>query len=532
MRRFIVFFALIVLLFSSFSSVSAAPLYKDVGDNHPAKAELDFLASKGIIAGDPGRTFGVDAEITRLEAAEMIVKSLGLDTANPLDPNFTDVTADHPSFSIMATVANSGVMRADENGAFNPDAPFTRGEAAVFVVRSFDLKGASKTPFVDVSPTYWVAESISTLQALKIATGYADNTFKPLANISKADFAVFIARAINPEFRIKTPPAPPVSPVPVQPAPTIPASCEKPSKIKTVKVNVQVTSLWHKPGIDRDVDRPSISTPVDISKWMKTMNLKQKWWLVDKTDTQALFGDEVVVLQKSGKWSKIAVKDQYVPYQKEGYPGWVPTSHLYETTTDTTNCSIAIVNAKSSTLYSDTKKKNKYIDISYTTILPVIKEEGEWLHVLTPQNGIKYLPKKDAKVYKNYAAVPKPTQKDIVNSAKMFLGLPYLWAGASSFGFDCSGIIYSVYKNHGILIPRDSFYQATKGTPVSKSKLQPGDLVFFAGNGGKGKVYHVGLYVGDGKMLHAPNASDKVKIESISAGVYKRNYAGARRYLD
>ena len=299
-----------------------------------------------------------------------------------------------------------------------------------------------------------------------------------------------------------------------------------------MKVNVQVTSLWHKPGIDRAVDRPSISTPVDISKWMKTMNLKQKWWLVDKTDTQALFGDEVVVLQKSGKWSKIAVKDQYVPYQKEGYPGWVPTSHLFETAVDTSNCSIAIVNAKSSTLYSDTEKKNKYIDISYTTILPVIKEEGEWLHVLTPQNGVKYLPKKDAKVHKNYASVPKPTQKDIVNSAKAFLGLPYLWAGTSSFGFDCSGIIYSVYKNHGILIPRDSFYQATKGTAVSKSNLQPGDLVFFAGNGGKGKVYHVGLYIGDGKMLHAPNASDKVKIESISAGVYKRNYSGARRYLN
>ena len=130
------------------------------------------------------------------------------------------------------------------------------------------------------------------------------------------------------------------------------------------------------------------------------------------------------------------------------------------------------------------------------------------------------------------AFVPKPSQKDIVNSAKMFLGLPYLWAGTSSFGFDCSGIIYSVYKNHGIIIPRDSFYQATKGTPVAKKNLQPGDLVFFAGNKGKGKVYHVGLYIGDGKMLHAPDASSKVRIESISAGKYKTNYSGARRYLN
>ena len=114
----------------------------------------------------------------------------------------------------------------------------------------------------------------------------------------------------------------------------------------------------------------------------------------------------------------------------------------------------------------------------------------------------------------------------------MFLVLPYIWAGTSSFGFDCSGIIYSVYKNHGIIIPRDSFYQATKGTPVAKKNLLPGDLVFFAGNRGKGKVYHVGLYIGEGKMLHAPDASSKVRIESITAGNYKTNYSGARRYLN
>ena len=100
MKRFIVFFAFMIILFSTFSNASAAPLYKDVGDNYPAKAELDFLASKGIITGDPARNFGVDAEITRLEAAEMIVKSLGLDTSNPADPNFTDVSADHPSFRL------------------------------------------------------------------------------------------------------------------------------------------------------------------------------------------------------------------------------------------------------------------------------------------------------------------------------------------------------------------------------------------------------------------------------------------------
>lgn len=524
-----------MLMFLSVSNVSAAPLFKDVGDDYFAKAELDFLASKGILVGDPSKDFGLSQELKRLEAAEMLVKALGLEVKAQSDLVISDVPRDHASFPVIAAIVEKGIIKLDENGAFNPDAPFSRGEGAVFLVRGFHLTGTTKTPFADVLPEYWVSEFIHVLQANSIATGYPDNTFKPLVNITKEDFAILLARVLNPAFRKVITPVPvPTPPVPT-PAPTptpVPvASCEKPGKVKKTFVNVQVTSLWHKPNINRPVDKASITTPVNITKWTKSMNLTQKWWLVDKTDTQALFGDEVVTLKKSGKWTRIAVKDQYVPYQKEGYPGWVPSSHIVETTTDTSECPIAIVNAKSTNLYQDTNKKKVYIPISYTTILPVVKEEGEWLHVMTPANGIKYLAKKDAKVYKNYAAVPKPSQKDIVNSAKQFLDLPYLWAGTSAYGFDCSGIIYSVYKNHGILIPRDSFYQATKGTSVSKKNLQPGDLVFFAGNGGKGKVYHVGLFVGDGKMLHAPHASSKVKIESMNAGNYKRNYAGAKRYL-
>lgn len=484
------------------------------------------MASKGIVVGDPAKNFGVNDAITRLEAAEMLVKSLGLDMTNQLERSFTDLDTTHPSYPTMAAIVNSGIMKEDENGAFNPEAPFTRGEAAVYLVRAFEIKGTTKTPFVDVLPEYWVTDAVNALQANNIATGFPNNTFKPLENITKSDFAIFLARVLQPEFRkVSTVPIPEPEPVPE------PIACEKPSKTKTYKVNVQVTSLWHKANTARTVDRPSLSTPVDISKWIKSMNLKQKWWLVDKIDTQALYGDQVSVLKTSGDWVRIAINDQYVPYQKEGYPGWVPKSHIVETATDYTDCSIAIVNSKSATLYNDTNKKKSFLNISYSTILPIVKEEGDWLHVQTPANGVKYLQKKDAKTFKNYASIPKPSQNDIVKSAKMFLGLPYLWAGTSSFGYDCSGIIYSVYKNHGILIPRDSFYQATKGTAVAKKNLQPGDLVFFAGNRGKGKVYHVGLYIGDGKMLHSPNASDKVKIESISAGVYKTNYSGARRYL-
>ncbi|MER2000890.1 MAG: C40 family peptidase, partial [Lysinibacillus sp.] len=248
------------------------------------------------------------------------------------------------------------------------------------------------------------------------------------------------------------------------------------------------------------------------------------------TDTQALYYDEVTLIKSKGDMHYVAAKDQYVPYNKNGYPGWVGKNQIVKSNLNTDDCQIAIVTADKTTLLNE-KNKQSFLQISYATILPVIKEEQGYYYVQTPANGVKLLKKNAAKVYKDYKSVPKPSKSDIVNTAKRFLGLPYLWAGTSSWGYDCSGIIYAAYRAHGIMIPRDSFYQATKGKAISKSKLQPGDLVFFAYNGGTGKVYHVGLYIGNGQMLHAPHYAAKVRIERLDSGVYKRNYSGARRYL-
>lgn len=520
-KKVIVIALLIGLFIVPLNYASAAPIFSDVTDTFASKPEFEFLVKEGILTADPTLEYGVNDEVTRIQAVEILGKALKLNLENRPIPTFEDVAPDDPMMPLIAAIVDEKIMTGNSNGEFMANEKLTRAQMALILVRAFKLEGATDLSFKDVPKTYMAHPAIQALIANEITNGYPDNTFKPGAFITKAHYLVFIARILNPEFR---------KAFDVQQPTPAPIACEKPIKTKTYKVNVQVTSLWHEPNKTRAVDKPSLTTPVNISKWTKDMSLSQKWWLVDKIDTQALYGDEVTILKSSGNWHRIAIKDQYVPYQKEGYPGWVPKSHVTATSTDFSDCSIAIVNAKMATLYNvDTKKK--YMDISYSTILPIIKVEGEWLHVQTPANGVKLLKKSDAKTAKKYADIPKPTQKQIVDEAKRFLNLPYLWAGTSALGYDCSGIIYAVYKNHGILIPRDSFYQATKGTAVSKSKLQPGDLIFFAGNAGKGKVYHVGLYVGEGKMIHAPNASSKVKIESINAGVYKSNYAGARRYI-
>jgi cell wall-associated NlpC family hydrolase len=111
----------------------------------------------------------------------------------------------------------------------------------------------------------------------------------------------------------------------------------------------------------------------------------------------------------------------------------------------------------------------------------------------------------------------------VVGYAKRFLGVRYVYGGSSPrSGFDCSGFVRYVYAHFGIALPHSSYAQFGDGRRVSRRSLHPGDLVFFDGLG------HVGLYVGDGRFIHAPHSGTRVRIETL-AGWYGSRFVGARR---
>jgi cell wall-associated NlpC family hydrolase len=111
----------------------------------------------------------------------------------------------------------------------------------------------------------------------------------------------------------------------------------------------------------------------------------------------------------------------------------------------------------------------------------------------------------------------------VVDYAKRFRGIRYTWGGTSPrSGFDCSGFVRYVFAHFGIALAHSSYAQFDDGRRVSRSSLRPGDLVFFDGLG------HVGIYVGNGRFIHAPHTGTRVRIEQL-AGWYNARFDGARR---
>ena len=102
-----------------------------------------------------------------------------------------------------------------------------------------------------------------------------------------------------------------------------------------------------------------------------------------------------------------------------------------------------------------------------------------------------------------------------------------MYGGSSPSGFDCSGFTSYVYKQFGVSLNRTAAGQYSNGTAVSKTQLQPGDLVMF----GKSGINHVGIYIGGGQMVHAANPSRGVTTDTINSGYYANNYVGARRVM-
>jgi hypothetical protein len=165
---------------------------------------------------------------------------------------------------------------------------------------------------------------------------------------------------------------------------------------------------------------------------------------------------------------------------------------------------VAQVSSLFASLYGEPNitKHQPVVTVPFETRLEVVAEpeleEHRWLQVRLPDDRAAWLQRGDMTFDAQKLTVP-----ELIEFSKRFLGLPYLWGGVSTFGYDCSGLTQMLCRRRGVLMPRDADMQAgwTGVTPVDKHELQPGDLLYFGASAKK--ITHTGMYMGNGEFINA-----------------------------
>jgi gamma-D-glutamyl-L-lysine dipeptidyl-peptidase len=278
-------------------------------------------------------------------------------------------------------------------------------------------------------------------------------------------------------------------------------------------VDVAVATVWNKPTLVRPVDRAAVGANPQPTRWLEGLTYPELLDLDNRVATQALLYDPLVVESVTGRWAHVLVTEQTGSVYRHGIEGWVPLAQLTFAPPPSAHgvVTVAVPEAPAGSL-----------ELSYGTRLPLLAEHGRTVIVGTP-SGPSAIPYADT-----LSRAPAPSGPSVVRQAERFLGLAYMWAGTSAFGFDCSGLTYMVYRQFGVHLARDAADQSLQGAAVARSHLLPGDLVFFAWGG---VVDHVGIYAGGGKMIDAPKTGGRVELTNLWSSPIAANYAGARRYL-
>lgn len=197
----IITFILVITLALPMQSVKASQEkyktpFKDIISAHPYYDIIHEMRDKGIITGYGDGTFQPYIKISRQHAAVLIqrVKTL---TPKVGFKAYNDVPKMHPYYDAIMQLQQTGLIKADAKGNFQPDKELTRGEMALILANAFDLKATGKHPFKDVSQTTEEGKAIAALYEAEVTTGFDETTFKPNEPLSRVHYAVFLYRALN-----------------------------------------------------------------------------------------------------------------------------------------------------------------------------------------------------------------------------------------------------------------------------------------------------------------------------------------------
>jgi cell wall-associated NlpC family hydrolase len=242
--------------------------------------------------------------------------------------------------------------------------------------------------------------------------------------------------------------------------------------------------------------------------------------------SQAILGSNVSALETKEPWVKVQTSDRY--------SGWMQLADLrpaaqvtgYATSPDSVQVQSVFANLYRET---DVTLHQPVLTVPFETRLEVLAQgtgdDSGWLKIRLPDNRQAWIQSADVNSHPQPLTIPES-----IDLAKRFLGLPYLWAGRSSFGFDCSGFTQMLVRSRGINMPRDADLQAAwSGVgPVERPDLEPGDLLFFGAS--PAKITHTAMYIGDGHFIHATTHNHPVvQISRLDDQPWTRLLVACRR---
>lgn len=240
-------------------------------------------------------------------------------------------------------------------------------------------------------------------------------------------------------------------------------------------VTAPVTVLWRTPEAPRGVDAPMLADVPDEEAWLAAMDAEtdeasNRFGLDDRIETQLVAGEPVLVLDEDERgWSQVVARWQPQHDDPRGYPGYVRSAHL-----------------------GAGQAADPFIPGFATVGLDDAGSSGT--DEIEPAEAFDIRP--------------------LVESARAYLDMPYLWGGCSTRAIDCSGLIHRAAREHGVLVPRDAGDQQVSSVDVPLGSERFGDLYFFAHPGKD--IHHVGFVIEPGVMLHAPGTGNRVVEEPMS----------------
>ena len=239
---------------------------------------------------------------------------------------------------------------------------------------------------------------------------------------------------------------------------------------------------------------------------------------------QLIMGMAVRLLKYDGGW-------YYVQSVDDRYLGWMEPSHLALMTRDQVDAAARAPRAIVTSLFAFVHEQPSaggatVSDLVVGDVLSTTGRNGNWLAVQLPDGRKGFLSDSDATDYQAWKATRRITPEAIEQTARRFVGVPYLWGGTSAKGFDCSGYLKTVFRLNGLELQRDTDQQANEGVSVPTdndlAEVRKGDVLFFGPRAGVTRITHTGIYLGGKLFIHC---AGMVKLNSLdpASPVYSEN---------